>query len=415
MKKVVFLMPGQGAQFAGMGKEICDMYPEVEYVYDLADKVLGTDIKRMCFEGDIDELTRTENTQIAVFLSSVAAFKALDGRYNLEPLCFAGHSLGELTALVCAGSLELESAIRLVRARGIFMQEVSEQFSSKMVAVRNVPLPEIEEQCRTVSVQDHYVAIANYNAPNQIVLTGYKESVDVVVGKLRESGGDEIIVNVKTPFHTKLMEAAAARFADEVVRHDFKHPAYPVMSNVTGHPHNTEDDIADMLVKQITSPVKWIQTMEYLKNLEEDFLVIDMGPKDILKKLALSNEVGVPVFALSHEEDVKTLKQKYLSPKTVVSFISKALGIAVSLKNHNDHHDPLLYEQGVVAPYKRLEAIKATIQQQQNHMTLSDQEEIQELVSTIFEAKKTPMKEREERMAGLMSLVQVRTGEKAFV
>lgn len=399
MKRIAFLMPGQGAQYAGMGKDICEKYPEVEIVYDIANEVLGTDIKKICFEGDMNDLTRTENTQIAVFLNSIATYKALKKRYNFEPVCFAGHSLGEFSALVCAESIDLESAIRLVRKRGEFMQKISESFQSKMVALRNVSVQEIEDHCQMVAEKTNYVGIANYNAPNQIVITGYKDAVDEVVENLTAIGADEIVVNVKTPFHTKLMQATADAFKEEVQKVEIKYPKYEVISNLTGKPYFEKDDIADMLVKQIVNPVKWISTMEYIKTLDID-LIIDIGPKDTVKKLAIHNDLNTPTFAVALNEDLKTLTQKYLSPKTVVSFVSKALGIAVSTKNYNDNNEE--YQEGVVKSYKRIEQIKQLVQNNTNNISEAEVEEILSLLNAIFETKNTPVAEREKRMKELL-------------
>lgn len=412
MKKVAFLMPGQGAQYVEMGRELCEKYPEVESIYDTANEVLGIDIKRICFEGDMNELTRTENTQIAVFLNSVATYRAMKKRYNFEAICFAGHSLGEFSALVCAESIDLESAILLVRKRGQFMQEISESFQSKMVALRNISIQEIEEHCQIVSEKGNYVGIANYNASNQIVITGYKDAVNEVVEKLNELGADEIVVNVKTPFHTKLMQAAADSFREEIKQIEFKQPKYEVIANLTGKPYLEKDDIADMLVKQITNPVKWIQTMEYIKALDVD-LIIDIGPKDTVKKLAIHNGIITPTFAAGLNDDLKTLTQKYLSPKTVVSFVSKASGIAVSTKNYNDNMEA--YQEGVVRPYKRIEEIKKLVQNNQIDISEAEVNEVLSLLNTIFDTKKTPAIEREKRMKQLLELAPSYEKEKSLV
>ncbi|MEB2302391.1 ACP S-malonyltransferase [Lysinibacillus xylanilyticus] len=399
MQRIFFLMPGQGAQYVEMGKELCDKYPEVEQIYNTANEVLGIDIKGICFTGDMTELTKTENTQIAVFLSSVAAYQVLRNRYNFEPIGFAGHSLGEFSALVAAGSLDLESAIRLVRKRGEFMQAVSDSFPSKMVALRNISIQEIEKQCQVTSEKGKFVGIANYNAPNQIVITGYQEAVEEVVEQLTKQGADEIVVNVKTPFHTELMQAAADAFREEIMKYEFKQPEYEVIANLTGKPYQKDDDIKEILVQQITNPVKWIQTMDYLTGVDAD-LVLDIGPKDIVQKLAKYNQVSTPTFAFAKTEDLKTLTQKYLAPKTIINFVSKALGIAVSLKNYND--DIELYQEGVVKPYKRMEEIKTQVQYTADGISETDVNEIMSLLNTIFETKKTPQAEREKRMKELM-------------
>jgi [acyl-carrier-protein] S-malonyltransferase len=402
MKKVVFLIPGQGAQYAGMGKEICEKYPEVESIYDIANEILKIDIKRMCFEGAIDELTRTENTQVAVFLTSIAAFRAMKSRYDFESVCFAGHSLGEFAALVCAESIDLEAAISLVRKRGQLMQEISEDIQSKMVAIRNISVQEIEKHCKIVSEKGKTVGIANYNSSNQIVVSGYKEAVEEVVEVLRELGAEDIAINVKSPFHTILMEAAAKEFEVEVKKYEFKTPKCEVISNLTGKPYEKTDNIAEMLVKQITNPVRWIQTMEYIKEVGAD-LVIDIGPKDIVKKLALSNGIKIPAYAISNNEDLKELKLRVLSPKTIVSFVSKALGIAVALKNYNNNLKE--YEAGVIKPYRKIEQIKQVIQGKQGQISESEIKEILMNLNTIFKTKGTPEEERTRRVKALLELV----------
>jgi [acyl-carrier-protein] S-malonyltransferase len=264
-----FVFPGQGAQTVGMGHEIAQHSPAARAIYALADQALGWSVSNLCFAGPEAQLTATENTQPALVATSLAVLAALAGDVDQivpytrqHAVAVAGHSLGEYSALVAAGSLSPAAAIQLVRQRGELMAAAT---SGGMAAVIGLDDDSIDQICRSVSTPSAAVVVANYNSPGQTVISGAVAALEAAGEALKAAGAKRVIpLKVSAAFHSPLMHDAAQALAAHVSRTTIVAPVIPVISNITAQPLRTPADIASELPAQVESAVRWVSTIQYL-------------------------------------------------------------------------------------------------------------------------------------------------------
>lgn len=282
-RSAAMVFPGQGSQSPGMGKELADNVPAARQVFEEADEALGFAISRLCFEGPAEDLQLTENTQPAILTVSVAAFRAMMALGISAPAFVAGHSLGEYSALVAAGALSLSDAVRTVRARGRYMQEAVPVGTGAMAAVIGAELGDIQRICEETS-ENQVCSIANFNSPGQAVIAGNTEAVDRAVERLQAVAKRVIKLKVSAPFHCALMKPAQDRLAQDLERLDFKEPAMPVVTNVDARATTAPDELRDALVRQVSAPVRWVDSMQLLIEQSVDTFV-EVGPGKVLSGL----------------------------------------------------------------------------------------------------------------------------------
>ena len=263
MGKRVFMFPGQGAQYVGMGKEFYDTMPEVKAIYDKASEVTGLDIPALCFTEN-EQINITEYTQIAMVTTEAAILTALR-LAGIEADVTAGLSLGEYGALIAAGVLSMEDAFALVRKRGIYMQEAVPT-GGAMSAVLGLDGAIIDEICtKTAEEMNQVVSVANYNCPGQIVITGAQEAVEKAGERCKEAGAKRVVaLKVSGPFHSQMLKDAGERLAESLADVTVNEPQIPYLANVTADYVTTTEPIKDLLAKQVCAPVKWQQTVEKL-------------------------------------------------------------------------------------------------------------------------------------------------------
>jgi [acyl-carrier-protein] S-malonyltransferase len=278
-----FVFPGQGSQAPGMGKDLAEKFAIARQVFEEADDALGFAISRLCFDGPAEDLQLTENTQPAILTVSVAVFRALREAGVEAPAFVAGHSLGEYSALVAAGALSLSDAVRTVRARGRYMQEAVPVGTGAMAAVIGADVDAIERICAEAR-GDRVCSIANFNAPNQTVIAGNTEAVDRAVELLSEIARKVVKLKVSAPFHCALMKPAQDRLAPDLQALSFNEPAMPVMTNVDARATTAPDELRDALVRQVSAPVRWVESMQLLMSHGVDRFV-EAGPGKVLSGL----------------------------------------------------------------------------------------------------------------------------------
>jgi len=283
VRSVATVFPGQGSQAPGMGKDLAEKFPVARQVFEEADDALGFAISRLCFEGPAEDLQLTENTQPAILTVSVAAFRAMKESGIEAPAFVAGHSLGEYSALVAAGALSLSDAVRTVRARGQYMQEAVPVGTGAMAAVIGGELGDIERICRDAS-GDQVCSIANFNSPGQAVIAGNTEAVDRAIEMLSGVAKRVIKLKVSAPFHCALMKPAQDRLAADLERLSFNEPAIPVVTNVDARPTTAPAELRDALVRQVSAPVRWLESMQWLIQQGVDTF-IEAGPGKVLAGL----------------------------------------------------------------------------------------------------------------------------------
>ncbi|MFQ6103827.1 MAG: ACP S-malonyltransferase [Candidatus Glassbacteria bacterium] len=307
-KKVVLMFPGQGAQYVGMAKSLYDNFDMARGMIDRADEVLETDLSRVMFQGPPDELKLTKNTQPAIFLHSAVIVKMLEP-FPFEVGAACGHSLGEYTALYAAGSLSFEDSLWLVRERGMLMYESGKRRAGTMAAVMGLDAETVERICRESS-DSGVVRPANFNCPGQIVVSGDVESVRSAMEKAQEAGAMRVIrLDVSGAFHSPLMEDASSGLEKRLASIEVQDAAFPIISNATALPVSSEADIKNALIMQLTSPVRWEESMRKLLEMGYSSF-LELGPGRVLSGLLKRVDRYIEVTNVDKADDLHELKTK---------------------------------------------------------------------------------------------------------
>ena len=298
------LFPGQGSQYVGMGSDFYKTFESVKKVFDTVDKTLGFSLSKLILNGPEAELKLTKNTQPAIMLIGVSIFNILNQHFNLNlsnAKFFAGHSLGEYTALVCAGSLKIEKAAYLLHERGKAMQEAVPADEGSMIAVLGMTIDEVEREINLLP-RDKICEIANDNSNGQVVVSGIKSVIETLRENLKNKKKKGIILPVSAPFHCSLMKKASENMKDKIEETNFLKPNPSIISNVTAKEENDTNSIKSLLVKQITSRVRWRESVEYMiKEGVEDF--IEIGPGKVLSGLVKKINKDVKISNFNSVED----------------------------------------------------------------------------------------------------------------
>lgn len=301
MSKIAILFPGQGSQFAGMGKALADQYPAAARVFEQADRALGFEISKMCFDGPDEALKLTENTQPALLTVSIAAYEVLKEK-GVRPDYVAGHSLGEYSALVAAGSLRFEDAVRLVRKRGRYMQEAVPPGVGAMAALLRLPEGKLDG-ILAQAAQGEVVSAANLNSPEQVVIAGHAAAVGRAVNLAKAAGAKRaVLLPVSAPFHCALMKPAQERLSADLDRADFADLAIPLVNNFEAREIRTGAEARRGLFEQVPNPVLWTATIRYLAG-QGVTKCYEAGAGAVLSGLLKSIAPGIQGFKFGEPAD----------------------------------------------------------------------------------------------------------------
>lgn len=308
MGKTAFVFPGQGAQAVGMGKDIHDQHPGAAQLFKQADEVLGFQLSELIFQGPEDKLKLTVHTQPALLTTSCAYLTRLQ-ESGLTPDYVAGHSLGEYSALVCAGVMTFEDAVRTVRLRGEFMEQAVPAGEGAMAAVLGAQREALADLCSKVSEQVGSVEMANVNCPGQIVVSGTAAGVQAIIEQGKEIGAKRVIpLEVSGPFHSSLMRPAAERLKEVLAETKMQDAAVPVVANVTARPVTAADELRGLLVDQVVSPVLWEDSIVWLLEQGVDTFV-EIGSGSVLTGLIRKIDRSITVHTVNSVESLdKTLE-----------------------------------------------------------------------------------------------------------
>jgi len=301
--KLCFVFPGQGSQYVGMGKEICEGFSEAKGVFEEASNALGYDVAQMAFNGPAGELNKTFRTQPCILTVSTAIHKVLVMK-GIIPSVVAGHSLGEYSAIVAAGVLPFRDAVKLTEKRGQFMQEAVPEGKGLMAAILGLQRSRVDEIC--LSLQSGYASPANYNCPGQIVIAGEKEAVEEAIKLAKEAGAKRAMpLAVSVPSHCTLMADASKRLGTLLEEIEFRNPVVPIVNNADAMFLNNVESIKGSLVRQLSSPLLWEDSIRVIADSGVDTFV-EVGPGKVLSGLIRRIEGTPKTFNV---EDIKSLEK----------------------------------------------------------------------------------------------------------
>jgi [acyl-carrier-protein] S-malonyltransferase len=303
---IAFIYPGQGSQKVGMGKALADRYPEARVVFDEADAALGTPLSRLCFDGPEDQLTLTENTQPAILTASIAATRVLSAR-GIEPAFVAGHSLGEYSANVAAGTFGFADAVRIVRRRGRYMQEAVPVGAGAMAAIMGLDAAAVQTACEEAA-QGDVVSPANINGAGQVVIAGSAAAVVRASERAKALGARRAIpLQVSAPFHCALMKPAEERLAPELRALPVQDPRVPIIANADAQPKRDAASAIEALVRQVASPVRWEEVVQRLA-LAGVTNYVEVGPGTVLSGLVRKIHKEAVVHNFAAPEDLAAIE-----------------------------------------------------------------------------------------------------------
>ena len=305
---MAFIFPGQGSQHPGMGRDLAERFPAARQVFEEADEALGFPLSELCFNGPAEQLQLTENTQPAILTVSIAALRAAQSEGFPRAEFVAGHSLGEYSALVAAGALHLGDAIRTVRARGRYMQEAVPVGAGAMAAILGADLEMVNAGCEEAS-QGEICSAANINSPGQVVIAGAAGAIDRAIVILKERGAKRAMkLNVSAPFHCAMMKPAQERLAADLDTIQFGDSEMPVVTNVDARAVTSADLLRDSLVRQVSQPVRWLESVEFLIS-QGVKTFIEIGPGKVLSGLVRQIDRSVQCVNVEDEASLRAARE----------------------------------------------------------------------------------------------------------
>lgn len=403
MTNLALVFPGQGSQFSGMGRSWFESESSVRERFEQASEIVGYSLAELCFTGPPAELTRTRHAQVALLVLSFGMYEVLTKDRKPPVSHMAGHSLGEITALLAAGAMSFEDAVRLVRARGEAMEACTADGGTGMIAALRMPVAQVEKWVEEFNSEGHHVQVANYNTEQQAVLAGTLEDLRGMTVLLEERGARVAKLNVAGAFHSTYMAEAVPAYVAEVEKTVFTKPAVPVCSTVSGRVYESAQEIREALSVQLTSPVRWDAVVSTLA-ADGVTLWIEVGPKSVLTKMV----AGAVAEARAHSLDEDTegayaaLDRAIEERRNRPGLVGLCLGAAAATRNRNFDDDE--YAAGVIAPYRRLQKLASVDDEE---LTEAQKRDALDLLRTVMVTKGVPDAEQRERIASILR----RTGD----
>ncbi|WP_193065051.1 ACP S-malonyltransferase [Oceanobacillus oncorhynchi] len=409
---IAYIFPGQGSQHVGMGSTFIDKYSIAKETFAQANEVLGFDLSSFMLEGDMSALTKTEIAQPALLTLSYAVSRVLQKEFNVTPDYLLGHSLGEYSALCVGGVLKFEDALKIVRKRGLLMQDAVKTGLGVMTAVANAASFRVEEVCKEVSTPEYPVSIGCFNGPNQVVISGHQQSVEKVEELLSKEEAILTPLKVSASFHSPLMKDAAEKLEEFFTNFNISRSEAPIISNVTGQPHIDEPkEYISLLKRQMIEPVMWENSIRFIQQKGVKH-AIEIGSKNVLTNLMASitkDIISVPFEKTEDLTNIKSIITRYLPPR----FLDKSLAIAVATKNQNWNEEE--YHSGVVLPYQKVKALSQKVQTEDREPSVEEMLEAIEMLQSVFRTKKVQEEEQNKRLNQLLKVTKTEHLLKTYI
>nr|WP_154958160.1 ACP S-malonyltransferase [Paenibacillus xylanexedens] len=405
MNRFGFVFPGQGTQYVGMGKKLYEQFEGSREIYEEANDVLGFDIADLCFNGSIGDLSKTENAQLALLTTSVAAYKAYEEVIGWSPLVGAGHSLGEYSALVCAGAIQFSDALMILRHRGQLVEEFMKKGNGAMSVLDGIEKEIVEKLCQNQHGNNRLVTPACYNSPLQTVVSGEPDAVMLLEQEVEQLGGTFTPFLVNAPFHSPMMQEVAEHLKLQLSRYSYAPCKWTVLSNVTALPYE-EAQVVELLTRQMTQPVQWKTIVDRMLDFKIDAL-IEMGPQAVLTNLAKGYVHGINGYSFGQKDDRDVLISSVEKQKSATSFFTKCLTAVVCTPNEN--WDVEEFKKGVEEPYEKIEQMEKFFEENKIAPDIKQLEEALLTLRSIFQVKKVPLEEQRQWINEILDETQ--TGE----
>jgi [acyl-carrier-protein] S-malonyltransferase len=340
------------------------------------------------------------NVQPALLVANVVAYRVYMKEIGIAPHFFAGHSLGEYSALTCAGAIKFADAVKIVRERGLLTKTVMDSGIGAMTIIKGLDAKVVEEECRKISDSQKFAVVSCFNSPVQVAVTGHKEAIEILEQRILDMDDGRVTRLTGTgsvPFHSPLMQEPAAKFKRMLQSITYYPFRFPVISNVSSLPYASAENIPDMLALHLVKPVKWQETMSLFRRCGVT-LAIEMGPKNVLCKLVTANTPEIDAYCYAQKEDQRILYNRLYKNgqlgKHVPTVITGCLAAAAATPNSNWDKDE--YAKGVARPYKIIQNIQHELDKSGERPSRKQMTETLEMLHRIFETKKLPVKEQEE-------------------
>ncbi len=394
MNRIAVLMPGQGTQRQGMGRNLYESSDAARMIFNKANDLLGYRFTEIIFNEKHEEIMDTKHVQMAIFLTSMAYYKEFIETKHIVPCCIAGHSIGEYAALTCAGVISFDDALKLVEKRGTFMHDYFNAVEpGAMAAISGVSVKVLQEQCLIMNNKNKPVCISNYNSDNEMVISGLESNINEISDILNTLGASIKKLKVKTPFHSEYMQEAADLMQQEIKNVKFLEPQFTVMSNLTGRPYTSNTEIKEMLALQMVKPVLWNSIMENMLERGIDYFV-EMGESHILANLI--RKKGYPSIC-ARSLDTDLAKEEYQNDLRDNRHIGanyklkRMLGIAVSTKNKIQQREE--YEKYVIPEYNQIDTIRQKVEKENRTATINEVQEAYRHLVELLRLKQAPEEE----------------------
>lgn len=401
MKNIALVFPGVGSQYTGMGKSFYDKFKVVQDAFEEASDTTALHLADLCFSPQQEkQLSRLEYSQLALLTISTAAYRLLQQEVGIPAQYALGHSLGEISALCCAGIIRFSDALSIVQQRGVLINETIAALDGTMAWVINLEGALVEAICRTYSSEGKAVFVSAYDSPNQTSISGHTPAIMEVARKLEEAGAIVYPLKMSGPFHSPLMQEAAERMEAVVARLEYGTASFPVIANQHALPYTDKQSVVENLSLQLIRPVRWRPCLEYVIAQGVN-TAIEVGPKNVLKFLIEKNTDRIATFSLDTLKDLEMAKREFVvDQEGYLAIVAKCLKIAVSTKNWNENNEE--YRQGVILPYKKLEHFYQTLITEKKYPTEKQVKESMEVAKAILVTKKVPLPEQQYRLNQLL-------------